>query len=55
MITRSRQKCLWNSIADPLKEEYLVNKGLAHGVVVGLKFEPFFDEELLRMERERQD
>ena len=48
-----KQRRLWNSIADPLKEEYLVNKGLAHGVVVGLKFEPFSDEELLRIGREK--
>ena len=32
-----KQRRLWNSIADTLKEEYLVNKRLAHGVVVGLK------------------
>ena len=44
MITRSRQKCLWNSIADPLKEECLVNCQLAHGLVVGPKFEPFSNE-----------
>ena len=42
----------WNEIADPLKEEYLVNKQLTHAVVVGLKFEPYSEAEVERMKKE---
>ena len=46
------QRSLWNNIANPLKEEYLVNKRLSHGVVVGLKFVPYSDDDVKWMERE---
>ena len=47
------QRRLWNMIADPLKEEYLVNKWLTHGVVVRLKFfVPYSDDDVKWMDRE---
>ena len=40
-------------VANPrLKEEYLVNRRLTHGVVVGLKFVPYSDDDVKWMERE---
>ena len=47
-----RLKHHWNEIADPLKEEYLVNKQLTHALVVGLKFEPYSEAEVERMQKE---
>ena len=47
-----RLKRNWNEIADPLKEEYLVNKQLTHALVVGLKFEPYSDAEVERIKKE---
>ena len=49
---RGTNTCSLNEIADPLKEEYLVNKQLTHALVVGLKFEPYSDAEVERIKKE---